>query len=109
MDGDLLVVFKDINNDKPMYFSSVDGDVDVTFPSGIKADMTIKTIDGDIYTDFEMDINRMPQVEKSESKQQNWIGIFTGVGNNISAKVNGGGPEIQLISVDGDIYIRKGK
>jgi len=116
VDGDILVEFKDINNEKPMFFSSVDGDIDVTFPSDIQADMTMRTVEGDIYTDFEMDIIRTPKVEKSisiqskeRSRPPNIINLdsFYGVGNNISAKVNGGGTEIQMTTIEGSIYIRK--
>ena len=41
-----------------------DGDVDVVFPRGIKADLVLTTVDGEIYTDFELDIMRNQEVKK---------------------------------------------
>ena len=111
VDGDLLVTFENIDREKPMYFSTVDGDIDVTFPSDTKANLSIKSVDGDIFTDFEIDISRKPEVEKKKTSTGtvDVFGLIGSLGNGITGKINGGGQEIQLITVDGNIYVRKGK
>ena len=109
-DGDIVITFDNVDREKPMYFSSVDGDIDVTFPSDIKANLALKTIEGEIYTDFDMDIVKKPEVEKKKSiNDPSNILLFYGIGNSISAKINGGGPKIQMTTLEGNIYIRKGK
>ncbi|MFC1692328.1 DUF4097 family beta strand repeat-containing protein [Candidatus Latescibacterota bacterium] len=111
VDGDILVTFEDVSREKPMYFSAVDGDIDVTFPSDIQANLTIKCVDGDVFTDFEIDISRKPEVEKKKTSTGtvDVFGLIEFPGNNVTGKINGGGPEIQLRTIDGNIYLRKGK
>ncbi|MBT4485397.1 MAG: DUF4097 family beta strand repeat protein [Candidatus Latescibacteria bacterium] len=104
--GKIVVTFKDINREKPMYFSAVDGYIDVTFPPDTQANLTIKNVDGDVFTDFEIDLTSKPKVEKKKTSSGR---ANIRPGNNITGKINGGGPEIQLITVTGNIYVRKGE
>ena len=113
VDGDLLIILNSVDKEKPMSLSTVEGDIDVTLPADLKADLTLKTVDGEIYSGFDMDIVRNPEVVK-EVKEKRHTGYpdilrFYGTGNIISAKINGGGTEIQMTTIDGDIFIRKGK
>ena len=92
-----------------MAFSTIEGDIDVTFPSDIHATVTAKNVDGDVYTDFEMDMAMGPEVIK-EHKNTGFTDSLVGMfGNTVTGKINGGGADIQMSTVDGDIYIRKGK
>ena len=115
VDGDLLVTTKDIAKGLPMYLSSVSGEIDVTMPSDVNADVKFNNVDGDIYTDFDIDISTEVEVEeknrKTERERMILPGMFgnIGIGNGLSGKINGGGPVIQINTVNGDIYFRQGK
>ncbi|MCE5251127.1 DUF4097 domain-containing protein [bacterium] len=108
VDGEIQVTLKAVDKDKPMAFSTVDGDIDITFPALAKATVTAKNVDGEIYTDFDMEMVTKTQVntEKPGSYGIFNIGMF---GNTVTGKINGGGPDIQMTTVNGNIYIRKGK
>ncbi len=109
LDGELLVTFKEVDGDKPMAFSTIEGDIDVTFPSDIQATVTAKNVDGEVYTDFEIDMTMGHEVIKDHKNTgftDSLVGMF---GNTVTGKINGGGAEILMTTVDGDIYVRKGK
>ena len=91
-----------------MAFSTIDGDIDVTFPANTKATISAKNVDGDIYTDFDMDLTLVKEV--NVDRKRGWENGMTGMfGNTITGKINGGGADILVSTVDGNIYIRKGK
>jgi len=105
-DGELIVTFNQIDPGKPMSFSAYDGDIDVTFPSTVKTTVMIKTDDGEIYSDFEIDLKAsQKQMTKDERKTGGRYRIS--FGEFITGTINGGGPEFQFVSYDGNVYIRK--
>jgi DUF4097 and DUF4098 domain-containing protein YvlB len=108
VDGELLVTFKEVTKEEPMAFSTIDGDIDVTFPSNIKATISAKNVDGEIYTDFNIDITHLKEFDVGRNRRwtNGWTGMF---GNTVTGKINGGGSRILISTVDGNIYIRKGK
>jgi hypothetical protein len=109
VDGDLVATFKDIDKDKPLYLSSVDGDLDVTLPSNIQADLSLQTLDGEMFTDFDIDITLEPeQTTKGDRRSTDMVRFFR-AGNAVYGKINGGGSNIQIKTVDGNIYLRKGE
>ena len=108
VDGELLVTFKEVTKEEPMAFSTIDGDIDVTFPSNIKATISAKNVDGEIYTDFDIDITHLKDFDVRRNRR--WGNGLTGMfGNTVTGKINGGGSRILISTVDGNIYIRKGK
>jgi hypothetical protein len=105
-DGELVVTFNQIDPGKPMSFSAYDGDIDVTFPSTVKATVMIKVDEGDIYSDFEIDLQAAPR--KRVKDERDTGGRYRiSFGEYVTGTINGGGPEIQFVSYDGDVYIRK--
>ena len=108
IDGEMLIVFKEMPEEGPMAFSTIDGDIDVTFPAKTKATISAKNVDGEIYTDFDMDIKHVKQF--GEDRHRGWKNGLTGMfGNTITGEISGGGAYILISTVDGNIYIRKGK
>ncbi|MBN1832827.1 MAG: DUF4097 family beta strand repeat protein [Deltaproteobacteria bacterium] len=108
IDGDLLIVFKKLTKKEPMAFSTIDGDIDVTFPADTQATISAKNVDGEIYTDFDMDIIHVKEIDADRNR--GWRNGLTGMfGNTVTGKINGGGADILISTVDGNIYIRKGK
>ena len=105
-DGELVVSFERIDPGKPMSFSAYDGDVDVTFPSTVKATLMIKANEGEIYSDFEIDLRATSKQQvKDERKTGGRFRIS--FGEYVTGAINGGGPEFQFVTYDGNVYIRK--
>ncbi|UCE40471.1 MAG: DUF4097 family beta strand repeat protein [Candidatus Aminicenantes bacterium] len=105
-DGELVVSFDQIDQGKPMSFSAYAGDIDVTFPSTVKATVMIKTNEGDIYSDFEIALRATPKQQvKDERKAGGKYRIS--FGEYVTGAINGGGPEFQFVSYDGNVYLRK--
>lgn len=106
VNGIIKVVFKKVTPDAPMAFSTVNGHIDVTLPSDTKATLKMKTERGDVYTNFDMDIEEKKEKSHKEDKpgstDTSWIKWTTG-------NINGGGPELVFKSLNGDIHIRKGE
>jgi hypothetical protein len=103
---DLTVVFDRIDPQKPMSFSSVNGAIDVTFPAAIKANVKLKSEQGEIYTDF--DAQMTVKMEKTEENKRSHGGRYKiKIDRALYGQINGGGPEYQFNSFNGDIYIRK--
>ena len=106
--GDVLVSFSKVDSEKPMSFSNWNGDIDVTFPPDIKANVKMKSTQGNIYSDYEISIMQDPTkvVEDSRKKGGKYRISF---GKYIYGTINGGGPEFQFNTFNGDIFIRKAK
>lgn len=100
--GDVKVVFNKVDNEG-MAFSSFNGTVDVTFPSSLKANVKLKSEMGDIFTDFDMAVDKQkPIVDKNTSggtykvKIEQWV----------NGAINGGGAEMLFKTYNGDIILR---
>ena len=106
LNGEVLVVFTKVTADKAMSFSSLNGDIDVTFPASFKGTMRLKSEQGDIFTDFDIQLDRgAARVDKNEKGK----GKFrVRIEKIMRGTVNGGGPDIQFTNYNGNIYIRKG-
>ena len=104
---DLTVSMVRVDPQKPMSFSSFNGDIDVTLPSTIKATVKMQTEMGEIYSDFDMQIQPVAtqRVEDARSSRGRYQIRLEKV---LSGAINGGGPEISLKNYNGDIRIRKG-
>ena len=103
--GHVKVTFESIDPEKPMSFSTWNGDIDVTFPSGTKAELKMKSRQGDIYSDFDIQIIQSPQKKVEDSRKRDGKYKIS-FGEYIYGTINGGGPEYQFNTYNGDIYIR---
>jgi hypothetical protein len=106
--GGITVTFAKANPEKPMSFSTWNGDIDVTFPANIKANVKMKSERGEVYSDFNIQLEKAPQriVEDSRKEGGKYKISFE---KHILGSINGGGPEYQFNTYNGDILIRKAK
>ncbi len=66
VNGDVDVTFKSIDPKAPMAFSTLNGDVNVTLPADTKANLKLKSDNGDVFSDFDIDIDKTPaKVDKT--------------------------------------------
>ena len=103
VNGRLEASFTRVTPDTPMAFTSLNGNVDVTFPATTKMTLKMKTLNGEIYTDFDLKISSEGTVVKSEQGSVYRIKV----NNQIIGDINGGGPTVQLKNHNGNIYVRK--
>ena len=106
LNKDLIVTFDKIDSKKSMSFSTLNGDIDVTFPKKLKADVKLKSDNGEIYSDFEIKMSNKPRRIIEENTRNRSGKYKIQIDKNVYGKINGGGQEIQFISFNGDIFIR---
>ncbi|NQZ75954.1 MAG: DUF4097 family beta strand repeat protein [Ekhidna sp.] len=100
--GDIIVNFLKVTPDEPMSFVTLHGNVDVTFPSNIKARAKMRSDQGEIYTDFVMTVDRSKPEVKSTGKEYK-----VSINSWVFGEINGGGPEYTFKNMHGDIIIRE--
>jgi len=106
--GGVTVTFTKVDPDKPMSFSTWNGDIDISFPASIKAKVKMKSERGDVYSDFDIQIAQAPQKVEEDERAEGG-GYKISFEKYIYGNINGGGPEYTFKNFNGDIYIRKGK
>ena len=101
---DVKVVFVSVAPGAAMAFSSLNGDVDITFPADTKANLKMKSDMGEIYSDFDVAVDKsQPKVNRTAE-----TGMYKlNVDDWVYGKINGGGPEFLMKNMQGNIYIRK--
>jgi len=92
--GGITVVFSELSKDKSISLASVSGEVDVTLPAKAGFNLEMSTISGGMYSDFDL---------APANADMRRVG-----GGNLHAPVNGGGTDVRLHSISGNIYLRKG-
>jgi Toastrack DUF4097 len=109
VNGDITVVLARVAADKPLSFSTMHGDIDVTLPADLKASLKMKSDQGEIYTDFDMTVGREKTRPEAFDKTEAGKYRIT-FDKSIVGIINGGGPqEISFNTFAGNIYIRKKK
>ncbi|HMF90380.1 MAG TPA: DUF4097 family beta strand repeat-containing protein [Candidatus Angelobacter sp.] len=108
LNGRVLVTFNRVDPQKPMAFSSMNGDIDVTFPADLKANLSMRSDRGDVYSDFDIQLQTLaPQATTVEDNRGKGGKYVVKVEKTVRGTINGGGPEIQFKNFNGSIYIRK--
>jgi hypothetical protein len=109
LNGSVLVTMDRVDPGKPMSFSTLNNDIDVTLPSDVKADVRMKTDNGEIYSDFEVKLEAGNRIVRDESERRSNGHYHVHFDHTLRGTINGGGPEFQFTSFNGHIYIRKKK
>lgn len=101
--GKLKIGFNKIDANTNMALSSFNDDIDITLPKTAKATIKAKTDNGEVYTDFDMALEKKsPKVETNTRSNTYRVKVEQWV----YGKINGGGPEIMMKSFNGDIIVR---
>jgi hypothetical protein len=102
--GAIKISFNKVKENTPMSFSTFNGDIDITFPSSLKATFKLKTEQGEVFSGFEMKTVQEAPVQKKEISGGTYKVVIDG---SIKGEVNGGGSEFSMKNHNGDIIIRK--
>ncbi len=94
LNGNIDVSFSKVSQDSPISIYSTNGALDINLPESTPSDLSMSTMNGEIYTNFEL---KFPEKDglKSVSTQR------------IQQAINGGGVKLKLKTTNGDIYLRK--
>jgi hypothetical protein len=104
INGALLATIKEVGENANMAFSCLNHDIDITLPKNTKANIKAKTLKGNIFTGFEMAMDKNELGRKlAYKKDKNKYGFEQWV----KGTINGGGPEYTFSSLNGDIIIRE--
>lgn len=77
----------------PMDINSISGFIDYSVPVACKAKIKLSTVTGNVYSNLKFDAK--------QEKEISWIGTKRDL------TLNGGGPEVAMQTVSGDIFLRK--
>ena len=109
LNDELKVVFNEIDPEKAMSFSSMNGNIDVTFPPSLKCNVKIKSDQGDVYSDFEIQKVDKPREIIEENRRGKSGKYRVKIEDAFYGTINGGGPEYHFSNYLGDTFIRKHK
>jgi DUF4097 and DUF4098 domain-containing protein YvlB len=106
LNGKLTATFTKVNQ-KPMAFSSLNGDIDVTFPADLKANVSLRSDRGDVFSDFDVNMQGPTSQPVVEDGRKDGGKYKVKIDKTVRGTINGGGPEMQFTNFNGQIYIRK--
>ncbi len=92
--GNIDITLGTINSEKPFSINSISGDIDITIPLKTATNLELSTITGSFYSDFDF---------TDQQKDLKRVG-----GSKLNYALNGGGFKFNLVTVSGNIYLRKG-
>ncbi len=106
VNGEIKIVFDKVTPNTPMAFTTMNDDIDISFPADVSALLKMSSRMGDIYTGFDVElIKTKPEIDKSSES-----GVYrVKVKQDLQAKLGKGGPEFKFKNFNGDIIIRKKK
>ena len=107
LNGHLHATFTRVDPQKAMAFSSLNGDIDVTFPADLKANVSIRSDQGDVFSDFDVQMKAATAQPVVEDNRGHGGKYRVKIDKTVHGTINGGGPEIQFRNFQGQIYIRK--
>jgi hypothetical protein len=130
--GNVRATLRQVTPEKPMSFTSFNGNVDVTLPAAVKANLKLRSDQGEVYTDLDVRIQQQrttstaiqvpptpptppPPPGSGLNPPPFPVSPFRGrrgtrdVDTSIYGTVNGGGPLFELRTFNGDVYLRNGK
>lgn len=109
LNGSLTATVREVDPSKPMSFTSMNGKIDVTLPASLKANLNLQTGRGEIFSDFDVALAATPPKLEETTREEGRGRYRVSRSGGLIGKVNGGGQEVTFKSMNGSIYIRKGK
>ena len=105
--GPVRATLTRITAERQMAFTSLNGSVDVTLPPTTKANLRMRSDNGDVYSDFDVQLAAStPVVQESRGSNGRYR---INRNRSIVGAINGGGPEFELRTFNSNVYVRKGK
>jgi hypothetical protein len=109
LNGAVTADLRSVDPAKPMSFSTMNGKIDVTLPADVKAQVSMKTDNGEILSDFDVKLTSSSKVIPDPDGRQRDGSFHVRLDKTLHGTINGGGPEYIFRSFNGEILIRKRK
>jgi len=111
VNGKLVAAITRTNAGQPMAFTSMNGTVDVTLPAAVKANFKLRSDQGDVYTDFDLQTRAEPDNPNPNPRagRRGVVRTSVNIDHAVYGAVNGGGPDFEIRTFNGNVYVRKGK
>lgn len=104
VNGGVTVNYLAVPPDASSYYT-INGELRVTYPSSLAADVSFKSMNGQFYTDFQ-NVEVMPsKVTKSENKTGSTITYK--LSKNSDIRFGAGGKTFKFETLNGNVYIKK--
>lgn len=98
LSGDIDVIFAKVNQSSPFSIKAISGDIDISLPINTPADLELRSMNGGIYSDFNLEV-----IDKDDSDP------YISSSPKVRTKLNNGGVKISIKAISGNIYLRKKK
>lgn len=105
--GPIKVSMDRVDSGKPLAFSTLNGMVDLTLPADLRANLTVKTSHGAVYSDFDVTLGGSRVVTDRNHSGDGRYSIR--IDDTIRGTINGGGTDLTIRTLNGAVYIRKKK
>ncbi len=97
LNKDISIKYGNVSQVGPSSISSINGDIDISMDGDTSADFKFSTINGEIYTDFDLNLGGDKNLTR------------IGGGMKATAVNNGGGVRFGIETINGNVYLRKSK
>jgi hypothetical protein len=105
--GKITASLNRMTPNKAMSFVTMNGTVDVTLPADAKANLKMKTDNGEIWSDFDVKLDPTSRPPQVEDRRKDGGRYHVRLEKGVYGTINGGGPEITLQTFNGSILIHK--
>lgn len=103
VNGPVTVTFT-ANPKEASSFKSVNGNIDVSFVEGLSADLAMKTFNGGLFTDF--DVQPIASTATGSGERRNGRFVYR-ANEHTRVRVGSGGPEITFETLNGNVRARR--
>jgi hypothetical protein len=109
--GSVRATLTRVTAERQMAFTSLNGTVDVTLPPTTKANLRLRSDNGDVYSDFDVQLTpSAPLIQENSQESRGRNGRYRISRNrSIVGAINGGGPDFELRTFNSNVYVRKGR
>jgi len=104
VDGDITAQFLSLAAGLPLALTTVHGKIEVTFPSDANLTVRMKSDEGMVYSDFDIDVDKRKTRTEPAAKTG---GTRVALEEWTTGRIGRGGTDVLLKSYDGNIYIHR--
>lgn len=100
--GNLKASMNQVDQSKPLAFTTMNGEIDVALPADVRANVKLRALRGEIWSDFEMKLTGSSPTQRSGNGRYQIM-----IDRTMNGTINGGGVEATFYTVNGKITIHK--
>lgn len=106
INGDIMASYTESPNENSSY-ETINGTIEVLFPDNLSADISFKSMHGDLYTDFE-NVQRLEARVESDTNSKRGTTTYR-IDKFAPLRIGDGGPEFSFEVLNGSVYIKRNR